>query len=279
MFNPVFSFLPRLLGGGYRVVYDVVDHIRDTPNLRVRDKQLLHVSHLVAVNSRTLRRIYLPDRVDVICVPQGFRLQAFQKYTSLPSSFDLPYGKPIIGYIGGINVRLDYSLLRSLVANSPQYIFVFAGPMQENNHGENEQIISPNTQKLFSYPNCIYLGNISKKFMPALIEKFDICMIPYAAKRPFNTYCFPMKLFEYFYMGKPVISTQIEELKYYSRYVKVGATAEIWKKHIRDLLSRPWPVSYQREQKRLAVKNSWEKKISVMEQFISSDRYVKTKIQ
>jgi hypothetical protein len=73
-----------------------------------------------------------------------------------------------------------------------------------------------------------------------------------------------MKLFEYFYMGKPVLATPIEELKRFPKYVKIGRTAEEWEKHIQTLLAKPWPKAYQKEQKRLAVANSWDYKIDAI---------------
>ena len=36
-------------------------------------------------------------------------------------------------------------------------------------------------------------------------------------------------------MGKPVVSTPIEELKAFPTFVKIGNTAEEWEKHIKTL--------------------------------------------
>ena len=78
-----------------------------------------------------------------------------------------------------------------------------------------------------------------------------------------------MKLFEYFYMGKPVISTPIEEVKRFPNYVKIGNTVEEWKKHITSLLSHSWPKSYQKKQREMAIANNWSKKISIIGEIIS----------
>jgi glycosyltransferase involved in cell wall biosynthesis len=70
-----------------------------------------------------------------------------------------------------------------------------------------------------------------------------------------------MKLFEYFAMGKPVISTPIEELKQFPNLVFIGDTPKSWQQHIDQILSRPWPKNLQFQQKVLARKNSWHNKI------------------
>ena len=71
-----------------------------------------------------------------------------------------------------------------------------------------------------------------------------------------------MKLFEYFFLGKPVVSTPIVELRKFKKYVKTGATSKMWREHIRALISESWPKKYQKEQRRLALDNNWREKIS-----------------
>lgn len=77
-----------------------------------------------------------------------------------------------------------------------------------------------------------------------------------------------MVLFEYFYMGKPVVSTPIEELKRFPKYVKIGKDYKEWERIIEDFLSKPWPKNYQMEQRKLAEENSWENKINTITSFI-----------
>ena len=80
-----------------------------------------------------------------------------------------------------------------------------------------------------------------------------------------------MKLFEYFHMGVPVVSTPIEELARFPKYVKIGLTANEWGKHIKEILTKPWPKKYKYDQRRLAVKNSWKNKIDEISKFLPQD--------
>ena len=97
--------------------------------------------------------------------------------------------------------------------------------------------------------------------VPGIISQFNVGMIPYDPKLDFNRYCHPMKIFEYFYLGKPTVSTNIEELKRFPKFVKIGKNVDEWKKIINKLLANKWPKSYQNEQKELAIENSWQNKI------------------
>jgi hypothetical protein len=94
-----------------------------------------------------------------------------------------------------------------------------------------------------------------------MLKHIDIGMIPYDVSQEFNRYSYPMKLFEYFYMGKPVISTPIEELKRFPMYVYMGKSAREWIGGIEKLSSYSWPDMNQKEQRKLAQENSWVQKI------------------
>ena len=71
-----------------------------------------------------------------------------------------------------------------------------------------------------------------------------------------------MKLFEYFYVGKPVVSVDIIELKRFPKFVKIANSTNDWEKVISALLSKPWPKKIKEAQIKLAKENSWENKIA-----------------
>ncbi len=73
-----------------------------------------------------------------------------------------------------------------------------------------------------------------------------------------------MKLLEYFYMGKPVISVPINELRRLTRYVSIQKTWNTWECQIKHLQSSSWLVKYKKEQKLLAQHHSWENKIKAI---------------
>lgn len=119
---------------------------------------------------------------------------------------------------------------------------------------------------LIKLPNLIHISSQPRTALPSIIEQFDICMIPYNVSLDFNRYCYPMKLFEYFYMGKPVVSTPIEELTRpeFAEFIKIGATARDWQRHIEQLLAKPWPSKLQKRQRQLAIANSWQRKVEAI---------------
>jgi len=267
IYNPEQYFAMRWLGTSCDTIYDCVDYHNDNKEIQT-ETQLIRESDTVFVNSQTLYAVHKKIRSDIHLVPQGFDLDCFVLKHQKPH-IRFSHNKPNIGYIGGINSRLDYQLLLDLIRRNARYNFVFVGPIQK--HGTEsafEAIVKPKIDTLFHLPNVTYFPYISKRMIPDVIRQFDIGMIPYDSSKEFNIFCYPMKIFEYFYIGKPVVATPITELTRFPEYVKIGANAEQWERHIEVLLSKPWTASRMTAQRRLAVANSWEKKMTAIQSII-----------
>lgn len=264
IFDPAFYQLPRITHG--MSIYDCVDYAwsrekQDSMRVRSMEKKLIRNVTYFFVNSHTLARRHGTTRSVTAIVPQGFRLDHFRFPTAAKIKFSIR--KPIIGYIGALNHRIDYDLLSAVVKRNPQWQFVLWGLIQEFVSDDTDKVLT-RVDKLKQLPNITFGKSTNRREVPSIIRRFDVAMIPYDKSFDANRYCYPMKLFEYFYMGKPVISTPIEELKRFPKFVKIGATVQEWEGHIRALWSKPWPESYKRTQRRLAIANSWEKKIKVI---------------
>lgn len=261
-FDPEQTFLIKQFGSSYETVYDCVDYHGGQ-----LEKALIATCAHFFVNSHVLYRLHRKQRRDAILVPQGFRLSDFLSFSIKRRK----NSKPIIGYVGGINNRLDYALLHNLVQRTPEYEYMFIGPIQTQGDKHFETTIQPQIDTLFSYANVHHVANVPKKDIPSIIERFDVAIIPYRADALYNRYSYPTKVFEYFYMGKPVVATPIDELKRYPRYVRIGATADEWMRQISNLFMSSWSDSYIHEQRRLASANSWEEKIHTIIRNIKKD--------
>ena len=95
-------------------MYDCIDYFRGDPLLSNKqqkklidhENELIRTADVVTVNSSILFKIHSPIRTDIHIVPQGFRLDVFVK--NFKSHVGFPTDKPIIGYVGALNYRLDY---------------------------------------------------------------------------------------------------------------------------------------------------------------------------
>lgn len=105
--------------------------------------------------------------------------------------------KPVVGYFGAIERRMDFDLLRILIQDHPDKTFAFVGPVSERDV----------PTEFYSYSNVIFTGPVPYEEMPAIIKGFDLALIPFKVDDVSRT-IFPLKLFEYLGAGKPVVSTE-----------------------------------------------------------------------
>lgn len=253
-------------------LYDCIDYTWSRNQIESDDIQrlenlMIQKVDYFFVNSQVLYAIHKSTRIPNAVVPQGFCLQDFE---DSPLTHDRSFGnRPIIGYIGAINHRIDFNLILDLSKRCPTCQFVLCGYIQELDDTDL-RMVKERVNTLRKVKNITIGQGVDRVDVPDIIRQFDIAIIPYAMKNDSVKYSYPMKLFEYFYLGKPVVSIPIEELKRFPKYVKIGESAKSWEKHITSLLSHPWPTAYKKEQKRLAEANSWEKKVNNILDYINS---------
>ena len=104
--------------------------------------------------------------------------------------------RPRVGYVGGLHRHVDVGLLAALARERPDWSWVLVGPRQER------------LVELEGLANVHLLGAVPHAELAALIDTFDVCIIPYRDSKHTRT-GFPTKLMEYLAMGKPVVSTPV----------------------------------------------------------------------
>jgi glycosyltransferase involved in cell wall biosynthesis len=240
------------------LIYDIIDFY---PGYNEGKKYFLSSSKVIVAISQELKKNYLKyfPPVSINLVPQGFKLIKSKSLVH-PKIKKIDNLQNKVGFIGAINNRLDFNLLFELIPATPDINYIFIGPIDTDSNTSSKPIDTL-ISRLFSFKNVYHIGLISKEQIRQFIDNLDVTMIPYDTKDDFNRLCYPMKLFEYFAAGKPVISTAIEELKKFPNLVFVSNTAKEWVKIINKIISKPWPKNLQIQEKILAKKNSWENKI------------------
>jgi len=279
-FDPDDIELVKLLDKSVETIYDCVDYFSTLDSkldkeIKRKEKELIRGVDFFFVNSHALEKtkgkIRKPDAV----VPQGFDIEAFRTKTPLTAQEKKEISnlkkifkkipKPRVGFVGSLTYRLGFKLLSSPIRKMPKVSFVFTDaflPIPDDDRlvGTHELI-----EKIRKSPNAHFVPKTySRTVIKEILGNFDIGIIPYDTGFDFNRYSYPMKLFEYFYMGLPVISTPIEELKRFPKFVKLGKAPGEWEAIIKNLLSKPWPRAYKQMQRKLAEKNSWENKVDTI---------------
>jgi glycosyltransferase involved in cell wall biosynthesis len=163
--------------------------------------------------------------------------------------------KPIVMYVGAINVWFDFELINYIARKLPEVSFVFIGPAELAE------------EKLSKLPN-IYLLK-SKKFseIPDYLHYSDIGIIPFNVKEysKLLDYVNPLKLYEYFACGLPVVASSWAELEKINSPAFLCNERDQFLDSIKGILSQPMNKN---EYKTFAKKNDWEERFNQLSSLI-----------
>lgn len=255
-------------------IYDCVDYwsLKDRNANRTlikHENQLIRKVKYFFVNSQTLYQLKRKIRKDVIRVPLGFDNQSFgreqtareaKRKTRIMSGKLNHFNHPRVIYIGTLSSRIDFLFLKKVISSLPEVSFIFTQSIKESD--DDYRSVLRNTEDISIFPNVHFLPIIRDRIMiKFLIDQCDICIIPYDRTNKLNRYCFPMKVMEYFYCQKPVISTTISELFLYPDFITISDNPQNWVRIIRNQIQVQKDPTQSVRQREIALANSWEFKV------------------
>lgn len=117
--------------------------------------------------------------------------------------------RPRLGYIGPVSNRLNLEIVRSVLVAHPEWHFVHFGASK-----------------------CLPLANVhviawrDPTRLAEVLSNLDVGFMPYDCQSDKNFHCMPLKVFDYFLEGLPVVSTPIVNLWEYSDAIYFGDDAD-----------------------------------------------------
>jgi glycosyltransferase involved in cell wall biosynthesis len=164
-----------------------------------------------------------------------------------------PATRPVLGFIGGLHARaLDVECLRHVARTRPDWRLVLIGPCDPALR-----------RRLGRQPNVELPGRVPHDQAQARLRDFDVGLIPYRVGGRID-YVYPKKLHEYLAAGRPVVATDMPELRPFRDVVRIGHTPDEFVRQIAACLveSADPARSARRIAARRAVarENTWEKR-------------------
>lgn len=155
-------------------------------------------------------------------VPFGVNFKHFNQ--TLNSHPDKPHDWPrssnnygVIGFAGTIDWRFDFDLVEKLACNNKKLTFVLVGPYRDYGFKALDN--------LCRLDNVFWLGEKPFEILPNYVAHFDVGIIPYKVGPDTNTMRI-YKVFEYLACGKPVISTDLYEIRQIGKAVNIANSFE-----------------------------------------------------
>ena len=186
----------------YKIIFDCLDEFTGFSNVNKQrndeEELLLKYSDLVLGTSKFLMKKIMKFTTNYLFLPNA---GDFNHFSTKPTQGMLTNTKkPIIGYFGSIAEWFDTELLEYLAKSRPDFSFIMIG------HTFGSDI--RNIQKL---SNVKFLGERPYFELPKYLHDFDVSLIPFR-DIPLIEATHPVKIYEYFASGKPVVSTMLSEL-------------------------------------------------------------------
>lgn len=232
-------------------VYDCLDRLEVFAGsrawLRRTHRQLLASARVVVASSRALAGQVAPHRPDVLELPNACDYEHFQCAQRLeaPAGFTPP-GELRIGYLGAISHWLDGELLSELAGLRRQDAFVLVGDI----YGDRGQ-----HRRLARLDNVYFRPRQPYERLPEILAAFDVAMIPFRVNAITHATS-PIKLFEYLAGGRPVVSTELAEVRRYDT-IFLAPDAGGFSSAIEAAAKARADPSFRRRMEQVARANTW----------------------
>lgn len=128
--------------------------------------------------------------------------------------------KTIVGCVGNFGSQIDWELINDLT-DLMEFEFVFVGPVGRAAKMDSFYSLLENKG------NVKFVGEVPHNSIPAYIQSFDICILPYRLNE-YSKGINPLKLLEYLACGKVVISSPVHFVRQFEGLVHVASTLSEW---------------------------------------------------
>ncbi len=255
-----------------RTVYDWIDDFDvfhfDRTFLERNHHRALKEATLVVSVARGLHDRASAVRPDALYLPNGVEYDHFADQSiPLPDDSDIDptwrKGKPLAGYYGAMAEWFDYELLTAVARSRSDWNFLLIGPMYDNSLRERGR-------SLLKCPNVRWVGQRAYKRLPSYLSLFDVAMIPFVINN-ITIATSPLKLFEYFAGGKPVVTTPMPECEAFAEVAIAGNVREFSLALDIARAKGRYP-QFREDMRRLGRENSWASRVrSVLERLGEQD--------
>lgn len=234
----------------YRCVDDFALFKDVSPSVSKLENILVKKSDIVFATSFLLLEKLSKIRKDVIYLPNGVDNDFFANSyhpNLLPKEFQ-EKNKPIAVYVGTVGDWFDVELLSRAARELPEVKFIIVGPIRRN------------IDKLNGIPNVISYGPMPYESIPTILKVADVGIIPFKINRLTDAVS-PIKLFEYFSCGLPVVAPKVKEIMH------LNSPAELYEGVDEFIVGLKRALSYGKEKpgfEDFARKNSWKSRFEII---------------
>lgn len=244
------------------IIYDCMDELSlfrgAPPELIAQENALFAAADVVFTGGRSLYNAKKDRHPNVHCFPSSVDADHFRKGPAdHPLQEAIPH--PRLGYCGVIDERIDLDLIAGIADRRPDWQIVMVGPVVKIDPASCPQ-----------RPNIHWLGQQGYNDLPAFINGWDVCLLPFALNES-TRFISPTKTLEYMACGKPSVSTAIRDVvEPYGHVVPIRHDARGFVEACDGILRRNADnvAAHRRELAEIISRTSWDATAAAMRQRI-----------
>jgi glycosyltransferase involved in cell wall biosynthesis len=220
-----------------------------------QDRLLAEAADVVFCTSEALCEDKRRVNDNVHLVPNGadYELFASASEVSAPPDDLTRIQRPILGFIGTLNVKVDYQLLRGVAVRNPEWSIVLIGTDNTYSPAQREAL-----RELLRCKNVTWLGFRPLADLPAYLNGFDVCAIPNKLNE-YTQFVYPIKLHEYLAAGKPIVATDMPSLRPYRSVVQIARSVSDWTEQLNMARERERvDAGWRQRRHAVARQNTWD---------------------
>ena len=147
---------------------------------------------------------------NVHLIPSGFDFARFHRVAGLRN----PLTQPCVGFVGALDGRLDYGLLRAVIERRPDLAFRFVG-----------RVASAEGEALGSFPNVVLVEPRGSEEVPLHLGMMDVATVPFRSTA-LTRNAQPKRIHAYLAAGRPVVATPFAPLGDAAAFVRTATDAD-----------------------------------------------------
>lgn len=141
-------------------------------------------------------------------------------------SWLLPGRRSILGFVGAIAYWVDLNLIEFVARARPDWSIVMVGPIRAG----------VNVGRFRHLSNVRFVGKKDWTVLPHYLRAFDVCLSLFKVSEPITVTANPLKVYEYLAAGRPVVSTDMPEVRPLRDVIRIACSKEDFVEQIQAAL-------------------------------------------
>lgn len=187
----------------------------------------------------------------VLLLPNGVDCARFRASAQSGAPREPLAGRPRVVYVGALDGWFDGGVVRALALAFPEVEFLLAGPIRMD------------TSWIPPLPNVRLLGPVPPEEVPDLLALCHVGIIPFVPST-LTRAIHPVKLYEYFAAGLPVVAADLDEIRRIGSPARLATGESQWVEAVRSALASP----LRKEALAFASRNDWMTRFEALMGFL-----------